>query len=219
MPSFMLNTRLKVIDHSEWDIIFSKGKIIFKDDAVKVEFATDLVMIYLTYKWDQTVTSPLEVFAKEHEEKKFLVWNSYDFRSFVKGNLITPNISAEFNNAAGNIDLFKSKKIPSGIKGLLWSRLHNHEIDLAYSFIFNKEKKNDSKMFLLHKKNLLEFSDIDFHASKEKLSRRLSVKYPDSIQLLAKNDSYQVSVSVHNQSEAGTSEAVNNLDFVDRLFS
>ena len=74
-------------------------------------------------------------------------------------------------------------------------------------------------MFLLNKKNLHEFSDIDFHASKEKLSRRLSVKYPDSIQLLAKNDSYQVSVSVHNQSEAGTSEAVNNLDFVDRLFS
>lgn len=29
MPSFMLNTRLKVIDHTEWDIIFSKGNIIF----------------------------------------------------------------------------------------------------------------------------------------------------------------------------------------------
>ena len=154
------------------DIIFSKGKIIFKDDTVKIEFATELVMIYLNYTWDQSGTSPLEVFARENKENDLLTWNSYDFKSFVKGNLITPNTSAEFINATGNIDLVKSKKIPSGVKGLLWSRLHNKDIDLAYSFIFNKEKKNDSKMYLLHEKNLLEFSDIDYHAGKDKISPR-----------------------------------------------
>ena len=219
MPSFVFNTRLKVIDNSERDLIFSKGKIIFKDDAVKVEFASDLVMIYLHYNWDQAGTSPLKVLAKENNENNYLTWNSYDFRSFVKGNLITPNTSAEFINAAGNIDLVKSKKIPSGVKGLLWSRLYNKDISLAYSFIFNKKKKTDSKMFLLHEKNIVEFSDIDYHASKEKTSPKLSVKYPDNIQLNAKNEYYQVSVTIHNQSEADTCELVNNFDFIGKLFN
>jgi hypothetical protein len=219
MPSFVFNTRLKVIDNSERDIIFSKGKIIFKDNAVKVEFASDLIMIYLNYTWDQAGTSPLKVLAIENKENSFLTWNSFDFRSFVKGNLITPNTSAEFINATGNIDLVRSKKIPSGVKGLLWSRLHNKDIDLAYSFIFNKEKKIDSKMFLLHEKKLFEFTDLNYHASKEKISPRLSVKYPDNIQLSAKNESYQVSINIHNQSEAGISELVNNFDFTGKLFN
>jgi hypothetical protein len=217
-PSFVFNTRLKVIDNSSRDIIFSKGKIIFKDETVKIEFATELVMIYLSYTWDQSGTSPLEVLARENKGNDFLTWNSYNFKSFVKGNLITPNTSAEFINAAGNIDLVKSDGIPSGVKGLLWSRLQNKDIDLAYSFIFNKEKKNDSKMYLLHEKNLLEFTDIEYHAGKEKLSRGLS-KYPDSIQLNAKNGSYQVSVNIHSQSESGTSEMVDNFDFIGRLFN
>jgi hypothetical protein len=68
MPSFVFNTRLKVIDNSERDIIFSKGKIIFKDNAVKVEFASDLIMIYLNYTWDQAGTSPLKVLAIENKE-------------------------------------------------------------------------------------------------------------------------------------------------------
>jgi hypothetical protein len=216
MPSFVYNTRLKVIDNSERDIIFSKGKIIFKDDAVKVEFASELVMLYLNYTWDQAETSPLKVLGKDNVS---LAWNSFDFRSFVKGNLITPNTSAEFINAAGNIDLVKSKKIPSGVKGLLWSRLHNNDIDLAYSFIFNKEKKTDSKMFLLHEKKLFVFSDIDYHASKEKKSPRLSVKYPNSIQLSAKNETHHVSININNQSEASISELVNNFDFIGKLFN
>lgn len=219
MPSFVLNTRIKVIDNSAGEIIFSKGKIIFKDDFVKIEFATELVMIYLNYTWDQSGTNPLKVLARENKSNDFLTWNSFDFKSFVKGNLITPNTSAEFINAAGNIDLVKSKKIPSGVKGLLWSRLQNKDIDLAYSFIFNKERTNDSKMYLLHEKHLLEFSDIDYRSSKDKISPRLSIKYPDNIQLSAKNESYQVSVNIHNQTEAGTSELVNNFDFIGRLFN
>ena len=217
-PSFVFNTRLKVIDNSLRDIIFSKGKIIFKDDTIKIEFATELVMIYLNYTWDQSGTSPLEVFARENKGNDLLTWNSYNFKSFVKGNLITPNTSAEFINAPGNIDLVKSDRIPSGVKGLLWSRLQNKDIDLAYSFIFNKEKKNESKMYLLHEKNLLEFSDIEYHAGNDKISQGLS-KYPDSIQLSAKNDSFQVSVNIRCQSEAGTSELVNNFDFIGRLFN
>ena len=176
-------------------------------------------MIYLNYTWDLSGTSPLKVLARENKENDFLTWNSYDFKSFVKGNLITPNTSAEFINASGNIDLVKSNRIPSGVKGLLWSRLQNKDIDLAYSFIFNKERKNDSKMYLLHEKNFLEFSDIDYRASKDKISPRLSIKYPDSIQLCAKNDSHQVSIIIHNQSEAVISELVNNFDFIGRLFN
>ncbi len=77
---------------------------------VKIEFATELVMIYLNYTWDQSGTSPLEVFARENKGNDLLTWNSYNFKSFVKGNLITPNTSAEFINAPGNIDLVKSRQ-------------------------------------------------------------------------------------------------------------
>ena len=219
MPSFVFNTRLKVIDSSSWDIIFSKGKIIFRDDSVKIEFATELVMIYLNYTLVQSGTSILNVLAREKKEDDFLTWNSSNFKCLVKGNLITSNTSAEFINAAGNIDLVKSSRIPSGVKGLLWSRLQNKDIDLAYSFIFNKERKNDSKMYILYEKNLLEFSDVDFRSTKDKLSSRLSIKYPDNIQLCAKNESHKVSVSIYNQSEAGTGELVNNFDFLGRLFN
>jgi len=218
-PSFVFNTRLKVIDNSTRDIIFSKGKIIFKDETVKIEFATELVMIYLNYTWDQSGTSPFEVLARENKGNDFLTWNSYNFKSFVKGNLITPNTSAEFINAAGNIDLVKSDGIPSGVKGLLWSRLQNKDIDLSYSFIFNKERKNDSKMYLLYEKNLLEFSDIDYSPGRDKLSPGLLIKYPDTIRLLATNESHRVSVNIYNQSEAGTGELVNNFDFIGRLFN
>jgi hypothetical protein len=74
-------------------------------------------------------------------------------------------------------------------------------------------------MFLLHEKKLFEFTDLNYHASKEKISPRLSVKYPDNIQLSAKNESYQVSINIHNQSEAGISELVNNFDFTGKLFN
>jgi len=216
MPSFVYNTRLKVIDNSECDLIFSKGKITFKDDAVNVEFASDMVMIFLNYTWDHAETSPFKVLGKEND---ILAWNSYVFRSLVKGNLITHNTSAEFINASGNIDLVKSKKIPSGVKGLLWSHLHNKDIDMAYSFIFNLAKKTDSKMYLFYEKKLFEFSDIDYHASEEKISPRSSVNYPSSIQISATNETYQVSVNMHNLSEAGTSELVNNFDFTGKLFN
>jgi len=219
MPSYVYNTRLKVIDNSGRDIIFSKGKIIFKDDAVKVEFATNIVMIYLNYAWNREGTSPLEVLNKENTEDKVLAWNSYDFKSFVKGNFVTPNTRAEFNNAAGNIDLVKSKKIPKGVNGILWSRLHHKDIDLTYSFIFCRNKKSISKMFLLHENNLNEFSEIVYQSSKEKFSSRSSGKYPENFQIFAKNETCQVSVNTHNVSETFINELVNDLDFTGKLFS
>jgi hypothetical protein len=49
------------------------------------------------------------------------------------------------------------------LKGLLWSRLHYEDLDLAYSFIFNTDNESDSKLYLLHNKIITEFSDLDYH--------------------------------------------------------
>ncbi|HBZ20427.1 MAG TPA: hypothetical protein DEO60_04800, partial [Bacteroidales bacterium] len=219
MPSFIFNTRIKVIDSSSRDIIFSKGKIIIKDDSVKIEFATELIMIYLNYSLFRAETSPLKVLSADNKEKDSLTWKSYNFRSLVKGNLITPNTSAEFINAAGNIDLLRSKRIPSDVKGLLWSRLQNKDIDLAFSFIFNKDRKNDSRMFLRYEKNLLEFSEIEYSAGKDRISPRLFIKYPDSVKLLATNESHRISINIYDQAEAGTGELVNSFDLIGKLFN
>jgi len=219
MPSFIFNTRIKVIDSSSRDIIFSKGKIIIKDDSVKIEFATELIMIYLNYSLFRAETSPLKVLSADNKEKDSLTWKSYNFRSLVKGNLITPNTSAEFINAAGNIDLLRSKRIPSDVKGLLWSRLQNKDIDLAFSFIFNKDRKNDSRMFLRYEKNLLEFSEIEYSAGKDRISPRLFIKYPDSVRLLATNESHRISINIYDQAEAGTGELVNSFDLIGKLFN
>ncbi|HBC77900.1 MAG TPA: hypothetical protein DCZ51_04680, partial [Bacteroidales bacterium] len=219
MPSFIFNTRIKVIDSSSRDIIFSKGKIIIKDDSVKIEFATELIMIYLNYSLFRAETSPLKVLSADNKEKDSLTWKSYNFRSLVKGNLITPNTSAEFINAAGNIDLLRSKRIPSDVKGLLWSRLQNKDIDLAFSFIFNKDRKNDSRMYLRYEKNLLEFSEIEYSAGKDRISPRLFIKYPDSVRLLATNESHRISINIYDQAEAGTGELVNSFDLIGKLFN
>jgi len=219
LPSFEFSSRLKVIDSTDWDINFSKGRIIFKEDAVKIEFSFDLVMLYLNYSWDRQTSNPLNVLGKVNSEDNQVVWSSFDYQSVVKGNFVTPNISSEFINASGNIDLVKSRKVTLGTNYLIWSRLHDKEIDLAYSFIMKKAQKSDSKLSLLHNKKLIQFSDIEYQVSKEKVSRKSSVKYPDNILLTADNDEYQILVKIHDHSEVIINEMLNNIDFVGKLFS
>ena len=102
---------MKFIDSTDWDITFNKGRIIFKEDAVKIEFSFDLVMLYLNYTWDKQTSNPLNVLGKVKADDNPVVWNSFNYESIVKGNFVTPNISSEFVNASGNIDLVKSKRI------------------------------------------------------------------------------------------------------------
>ena len=221
LPSFVYRTRQKVIDSSDRDILFSKGRIIFKDDSVKVEFSSELVMIYLNYTWDQNATSPLTVLGKDVTRKDVLTWNSFDYRSYVKGSLITPNINADFSEVPGNIDLVKTSglRLKTPVRGLIWSRLHHKDIGLSYSTIFNRSNKSDSRLFLSFNKEVIEFSDVDYLGSNEKISRRSSVKYPSNILLTAKNDNYQVSVSIHDHSEINVNEMINNIDLTGRLLT
>jgi hypothetical protein len=178
-------------------------------------------MMYLNYAWDQNVTSPVAVLGKEVTGKDVVTWNSFDFRSYVKGSLITPNISAEFTKAPGNIDLIKTSRLrlKTPVSGLLWSRLHHRDIDLSYSTVFDLSNKSDSRLFLSFDKEVIEFSDVDYHGSNEKVSRRSSVKYPSNILLTAKNDNYQVSVNIHDHSEVNINELINNIDLTGRLLT
>ena len=216
LPSYVFNTRLSIIDNSDWDIVFSMGKIIFKEDEVKIEFSSNLVMIYLNYTWDQKSINPKEEIGKDIEGNDIIQWNSFDFRSYVRGHFITPYSTTEFKNAIGNIDLVKARKIPAMLKGLLWIRLHIEDLDLAFSFIFNTDNKPDSKLYLLHNKNLTEFSNLDYHVSKEKVSPQISVRYPDDILLIAKNDNYEVSVNVYDNVEVNDREMVDT-GFMGRI--
>jgi hypothetical protein len=221
LPSFVYRTRLSIIDSSDRDIVFSKGRIIFKEDSVKVEFSSDLVMLYLNYSWNQNVTGPLTVLGKEVTGKDVLTWNSFDFRSFVKGSMITPNNSVDFTDVPGNIDLVKTSrlrfKIP--VSRLIWSRLHHQDIDLSYSSVFDRSKKSDSKLFLSIDKKVIEFSDVNYSGCNDKVSSRSSVKYPNNILLTAKNDNYQVSVSIYDHSEVNVNEMVNNIDLTGKLLT
>lgn len=206
MPSYVFNARLNVIDCSDWDILFSIGKIIFKEDEIKIEFSSNLFMVYLNYTWEQLGPTPKSELGKDITGKDIIRWNSFDFRSLVKGHFITPYSTAEFKNALGNIDLVKSGKFPTMVKGLLWSRLHHEDLDLAYSLIINTSKKTDSKLYLLHNKNIVEFSDIDYQVHKERISSQISVRYPDDIRLYTKNEDYEVSVNIHDNFEVNDKE-------------
>jgi hypothetical protein len=216
LPSYVLNTKLNVIDCSDWDIIFSMGKIIFKEDEVKIEFSSNLVMIYLNYTWESKGITPKSELGKDLTGNDIVNWNSFDFRSYVKGHFITPYSTTEFINASGNIDLVKAKKFPAMLKGLLWSRLHNEDIDLAYSVILNADREPYNKLYLLHNKNIIEFSDIDYRVDREKVSSQISVRYPDNIRLNAKNGNYKVSVSIHDNFEVNDKEMI-DISFLDRI--
>lgn len=219
LPSFVFNTRLKVDNCSDLVINFSRGRIIFNADAVKVEFSFDTLMLYLNYTWEKQTKNPLNVLGKMITENNPIAWNSFDFKGFVKGNLVTPNASAEFNNATGNIDLIKSKEIRLKADGLLWSRLHHKEIDLACSGIINKAGKSDYQLHVLYNNKLILFSDINYEVKQETLSPKSSVRYPDNILLTSKNEEYQISVFVHGTSEVIVNEMVNSVDFIGRLFA
>jgi hypothetical protein len=221
LPSFVYRTRLKVIDNSDRDIMFSKGRIIFKDDSVKVEFSSDLVMLYLNYTWDKNAAGPLTVLGKDVSGKDVLSWNSFDFRSNVKGSLITPNNSADFNDAPGNIDLLKTSRLRLRIpvSRLIWSRLHHQDIDLSYSSVLDRTKKSDSKLCLSINNKVIEFSEVNYSDCNEKISRRFSVKYPNNILLTAKNEDYRVSVTIYDHTEVNVSEMVNNIDFTGKLIT
>jgi hypothetical protein len=216
LPSYVFNTRLSIVDNSDWDIVFSIGKIIFKEDEVKIEFSSNLVMIYLNYIWEPKGINPKDELGKDIAEFDIIQWNSFDFRSYVKGHFITPYSTTEFKNAIGNIDLVKARKFPTMLKGLLWSRLHIEDLDLAFSFIFNTDNKPESKLYLLHNKNISEFSNLIYNVSKEKVSSQISVRYPDDIQLIAKNDSYEVTVNIHDSVEVDDREMVDT-GFLGRI--
>ena len=66
------------------------GKIIFKEDEVKIEFSSNLVMIYLNYTWEQKGINPKDELGKDIAENDIIQWNSFDFQSYVKGHFITP---------------------------------------------------------------------------------------------------------------------------------
>ncbi len=52
LPAFVFNTGIKVVDITSRVITFSRGKIIFMKDMVKIEFASELIMFYLNYTSD-----------------------------------------------------------------------------------------------------------------------------------------------------------------------
>lgn len=221
LPAFSTKTRLQVIDCSDWDIIFSDGKIIFKEDSIKVEFSSGLVMVYLTFTWDKNAQSPLTLLGKDLTDNESVTWSSFDFQSFVKGNFISPLTSTEFNNASGNIDLIKTGNLPFRVpvSGFLWSRLHHKDINLSYSFVFNKTKKSDSRLLFLLDNKLVEFTDVDYQLKKDKLCKRLSIRYPDNIVLNAENSDYKVSVNVYDHLETSFIESFNHIDFMGKLFA
>jgi len=216
LPSYVFNTKLSIIDNSDWDIVFSMGKIIFKEDEVKIEFSSNLVMIYLNYTWDQRGINPKVELGKDIEGNDIIQWNSFDFRSQVKGHFITPYSTTEFKNAIGNIDLVKARTIPAMLRGLFWSRLHLEDLDLSFSFIFNSDNKPDSKLYILHNKNITVFSNLDYNLIKEKVSTQQSIRYPDEIRLFAKNDNYEVTVNIHDNIEVNDREMVDT-GFIGRI--
>ncbi len=220
LPSFIFRTRLKVIDSSDRDIIFSKGRIIFKDDSVKVEFSSDMVMIYLNYSWDQTESGPLSVLSKEVSGKEVITWNSYNFKSRIKGSLITPNNSADFTNITGNIDLVKTARLRfiKPVRSLMWSRMHNKDIELSYTSVSDRTNKSDTKLTLSYNQKVIEFSNVECQSSNEKKSRRSLIKYPSNLLLTAKDDHYNISVSIHDHTEVNINELINDIDFKGRLF-
>lgn len=216
LPSYVFNTRLDVTDFSDWDIIFSLGKIIFKEDEIKIEFSSNLLMAYLNFTWNQSGTSPKEELGKDPVGNNILQWNSFNFKSLVKGHFITPYSTTEFKYALGNIEMVKAGKFPAMVKGLLWSRLHHKEIDLTFSLIFNNSKKNDTNLQLLHNNKIIEFSDIDYDITKEKISSQKSVLYPDRMNLHAKNEDYEIALNIHDNFEVIDKDMA-GIGFIDRI--
>jgi hypothetical protein len=217
MPSYVCTTRLTVIDCTDWDILFSTGKIIFKEDQVKIEFSSNIAMIYLNYTWEKHEITPRSELGKDISGNETVRWNSFDFSSTVNGHFITPYSTTEFKNAIGNIDLFKANKFPVTLTGLFWSRMHHENYDLSYYFIFNSAIKSYSKLLLSHGRRLVEFLDLDFIMNNEKTSSRIPVNYPENVHLSARNDSYEVVINIYDSFEVNDREMADT-GFLERIF-
>ncbi|MFZ0281488.1 MAG: hypothetical protein WAL29_07550 [Bacteroidales bacterium] len=217
LPAFVFNTKIKVVEITSQVITFSGGKIIFMKDTVKIEFASELIMFYLNYTWEHNAYSLIDALEKVSSENKEAVWNSFNFKSYVKGNFVSPNTNAEFNNATGNIDFLKSEISPQKVSGHLWSRLHSKDLDMAYSLVLNGSGKQHSKLSFLNKDNLIEFSDVDYKISNETVSPGSGIKFPGNILLTAKNENYQVSVILHDHVEIAVNELATEATFLVSL--
>jgi hypothetical protein len=201
LTSFVFKTELEVIDITSRVITFSKGKMIFMDDSIKADFNSDMVMFYLNYTWCHGTEKPFKFLIKETNEITDPAWDSYNFKCVVKGNFISPNISSEFKVATGSLDLLRSEVIPEKVHGLLWTRLHNKDLDLAYSLVFNGSTRLHSKLSILYGNKQEEFTDVEYKINKEIKSPRSGLKYPGNVNLIARNDNCQISVNLRDQKE------------------
>lgn len=217
LPSYKYTSRLKLIDCSEWDIVFSRGRIFFKDKAVKLEFASDTVMIYLNFSCINSNSDLLNSFSNSGITNGPFTIKSCNYENLVKGCLVTPNNKVEFNNASGNIDMIFSNEAKPRFKSLLWCRLHSKELDIAYTVIHNGAEKSKTSLNLFHNNKLVRFSEVDLHSDKERFSYRTKIKYPGDLLLKARNDDYQMILNIREQTEVTVSEKVDNLNIFDRM--
>ena len=217
LPAFVFNNRLKSVDITSRVISFSRGKIIFMNDGVKIDFAGEMVMLYLNYSWNPDDYNAINVLEKEDRGNPEIVWNSFNFRSTVKGNFVSPNTNAKFKNAVGNIDLLKSEKFPLKVNGVLWSRLHSQDLEMAYSLVFNGSVNLLSKLSIFYYNNLVEFSNVDCRITRDEGNSRSDKKFPYLILVSAKNENFQVSVRLYDHEEIAESEIVSEVNFLGNL--
>ena len=217
LPAFVFNTKLKGGSITSRVISFSRGKIIFMNDGVKIDFAGEMVMLYLNYSWSPDDKNAIDVLEKEGRESQEFVWSSFNFRSTVKGNFVSPNTNAKFKNAIGNIDLLKSEKFPLKVNGFLWSRLHSQDLDMAYSLVFNGSVNLHSKLSIFYYNNLVEFSNVDCIISRDEGNSRADKKFPYIVLVSAKSENYQVSLKLYDHEVIVESEIVSEVNFLGSL--
>jgi hypothetical protein len=187
------------------------------NDGVKIDFAGEMVMLYLNYSWNPAGDNAINVLETEGRENPELVWNSFNFKSTVKGNFLSPNTNTKFKNAIGNIDLLKSGRFPLRVNGVLWSRLHSQDLDMAYSLVFNGSGNLHSKLSIFYYNNMVEFSNADCRIRSDEGNSRADKKFPYIVLVSAKNENYQVSVRLYDHEEIVESEIVSEVTFLGSL--
>jgi hypothetical protein len=216
-----VKAKLKLVDCQLNQIRFKEGTIDFGAGSVSISLATVSCEVDLKYMTAHQGSETINSFVIRNSKNASLSWTPLQIKGSVNGKISMDGNQLYYSNTSGYIDEVKTSILPFTLKinKLFWGRLHHEEIDLTYSLMTDNNAKSKSILFVRFRNMIIEFSDIQYQTSGEKINHNLNISYPDKLLLTATSESSSVSIEIFDHKELILNDFMDPGDQYNRIFS
>lgn len=144
-----------------------------------------------------------------------ITWRPLHLKSEVSGKLRIGSFENRPGNASGYIDQLLSDVFPlnAPVHRLYWGRIHHPLINVVYTLSYGKKAGQQWHCILIHYNGaVVPCRDPDIRFGGGKYSDRLSVTYPESVEICAKQTQVMLKVTIHQKEIVSTSDFIGEND-------